>query len=85
MPNTKNRFQIFKSSYLQVVGVLILIILAVLLVASFYVMGEVNAVNIGTLFLNAIKVSAIVFPLFAILNFTLHFRLLKKYISIYRK
>lgn len=61
------------------------VVLAVLLVTSFYVMGEVNAVNIGALFLNAIKVSAIVFPLFAILNFTLHFRLLKKYISIYRK
>ena len=59
------------------------IVLAVLFIALFSAIGEVNGENIGMLFLSAIKVSAIVFPLFATLNFILHFRLLKKYMRIY--
>ena len=59
------------------------IVLAVLFIALFSAIGEVNAENIGMLFISAIKVSAIVFPLFAMLNFILHFRLLKKYMRIY--
>lgn len=59
------------------------IVLAVLFIALFSAIGEVNGENIGMLFLSAIKVSAIVFPLFAMLNFILHFRLLKKYLRIY--
>jgi hypothetical protein len=39
----------------------------------------VKAENIGMLFLSAIKVSVIVFPLFAIFNFILHFKLLNRY------
>ena len=59
------------------------IVLAALFIALFSAIGEVNAENIGMLFISAIKVSAIVFPLFAMLNFILHFRLLKKYMRIY--
>lgn len=61
------------------------IVLSTLLVALFYVIGGVNAENIGMLFLSAIKVSVIVFPLFATLNFILQFRLLKKFMRINRK
>lgn len=61
------------------------IVLSALLVALFYVIGGVNAENIGMLFLSAIKVSVVVFPLFATLNFMLQFRLLKKFMRINRK
>ena len=61
------------------------IVLAVLFIVLFSGIGEVNAENIGMLFLDAIKVSVIVFPLFAIFNFILNFKLLKKYIKICEK
>lgn len=60
------------------------IALSSLFVVLFSKTGEVNAENIGMLFISAIKVSAVVFPLFAVLNFILHFKLLKKYIKIYK-
>lgn len=58
------------------------IALSALLLALFYGAGEVNAENIGALFLRAINTSVIVFPLFAVLNFLLQFKLLKKFIKI---
>ena len=53
-------------------------VLAALFVALFSAIGEVNAENIGMLFLSAIKVSVIVFPLFAALNLIPQIKLLKK-------
>lgn len=61
------------------------IVLSTFLVALFYITGGVNAENIGMLFLSAINTSVIVFPLFAILNFLLQFKLIKKFIRINRK
>lgn len=61
------------------------IILSFLFLKYFSVIGEVRADNIGMLFVSAIKVSIIVFPAFAALNFMLHFRLLKKFMRVNRK
>lgn len=59
--------------------------LAALFVTAFSVMDEVNAENIGMLFVSAIKVSIIVFPSFALLNSMLQFRLLKKLVRSGRR
>lgn len=59
------------------------IVLSALIIVIFSKVREVSADNIGMLFFSAIKVSAVVFPLFAIFNFILHFKLLKKYMKIF--
>lgn len=46
--------------------------LAVALIGIFSATGDMRADNIGTLFVVAVKVSLIVFPLFAVMNFVLH-------------
>jgi len=48
------------------------------LAAVFSAVGRMTAGNIGVLLLRAVEVSTIVFPLFAVLNFGLRFRLIRK-------
>lgn len=51
---------------------------SVFVLKAFSVIGKVTAEHIGMLFMSAITVSVIVFPLFAVLNFILQIKLLKK-------
>lgn len=60
------------------------IVLALLLVKGFSVIGEVKADNIGMLFVCAVKVSVIVFPLFAAMNFLLHSGRIKLFVKTIR-
>ena len=57
------------------------LILAVLLIGVFSTVGEVSANNIGMLFFSAIKVSLVVFPLFALMNFALQPKRMKTFLK----
>lgn len=53
------------------------LLLAAVILYVYSTAGDVEAANIGMLFISAIKVSVIVFPLFIVLNFLLHPQLFK--------
>ena len=55
--------------------------LAMVLIGIFSAIGGTYADNIGTLFVVAVKVSLVVFPLFAVMNFLLQPKRMKKFLK----
>lgn len=55
--------------------------LAMVLIGLFSAIGDMNADNIGTLFMIAVKVSLVVFPLFAVMNFVLQPKRMKTFLK----
>ena len=52
-----------------------------MLIGIFAAIGDVRADNIGMLFVVAVKVSLVVFPLFAVMNFVLQPKRMKTFLK----